>query len=375
MLQLLCAVAVAWAASTPADIRNPALSGKWVSDGAGVISGPTERELNAILEQMQLTHEVEVAVVTVRAIEGTPKRFTTDLFNLWGVGDGETHRGLLVVLVLEQRRLEMETGYGLEADLPDGWLGVMQSRSMVPEFRREDYAGGLLAGMKEVERRLAEGAHFDGAQPVSDDVGPLERVRRNPKLLLTEGVLIPLFLFIAIFIYVLGHKLRGWKRHRREALCPACKVDTLLLDETAEDEHLDTGQQAEEATGRLEWDVRLCPQCRHVRVIDKTDSYNRRSHVNPRCVSCRYRTGKIETTVIEPATYTSTGRGRVTRTCSHCDYRKQGTYTIHKKVPPTSSGSSYSSSSDHFSSGGGGFSSGGSFGGGSSGGGGAGSSW
>ena len=90
MVQLWWLLAVAWAGSTPADIPNPRARNAWVSDVAGVIDASQETAMNRRIDALHAMHGVEVAVVTVTDVVGTPKAFTTDLFNLWGVGDAKT---------------------------------------------------------------------------------------------------------------------------------------------------------------------------------------------------------------------------------------------------------------------------------------------
>ena len=282
-------------------------------------------------------------MVTVTDVVGTPKDFTTELFNLWGVGDAKTDSGLLIVLVMQQRRLEMETGYGLEGTLSDGWLGTMQSSVMVPHFKRGEHGKGLAAGLAAVEAKLSGSGDLGSSSPgipsiPESSVGPAPIIGGALAFLCTFGAFGAMVLGVVLFI--------RWRR-RKERLCPQCQIETDLLSESDEDAYLDEGQEAEEATGAVQWDVRLCPGCRDVRVIDKTPWYR----MTVRCEACGYRTGKVKRQVIRAATYSSTGTGRVTRTCSHCDHRTQRTYVISMKTRSSSSGS--------FGSGGGGFSSGG----------------
>jgi TPM domain len=90
---------------------------------------------------------VEIAVVTVTGIDLPPREFATGLFNRWGIGKAGADSGLLVLIVADQRRIEMETGYGLEPALPDGWLSALQHETMLPAFRSGDHGAGVEAGL------------------------------------------------------------------------------------------------------------------------------------------------------------------------------------------------------------------------------------
>ena len=97
----------------------------------------------------------DVLVVTIdNIVGGTPKQFSTALFNRWGIGDAARNDGVLLLLVTGQRRLEIETGIGMESILTDAWLQSMQQEAMVPVFKRGDLGGGLIAGLARIDGEL-----------------------------------------------------------------------------------------------------------------------------------------------------------------------------------------------------------------------------
>ncbi len=349
MAQVLWLVAVAWASSTPADIPNPRTSNSWVSDTASVIDAPTQSRMNNRIDQLHQAHGIEIAVVTVGDVADTPKTFATELFNLWGIGDEQADDGLLILLVMDQRRLEMEVGYGLEGVLSDGWLGTMQAKDMVPHFKAGDHGVGLEVGLIAVANRLTESGDLSAARPQQT-----RSVGGWGKLALFVGsiaaILAPFFIAGALW---------SWRLRRKERGCPDCGIETVLLDEVADDAHLDAGQLAEEQLKSVDWRVRVCGECQGVRLFSSSRLFPR----FVRCGGCGYRTGRESRITLDASTYTSSGTGWVSMTCVHCGHESSLLYTIPRRVRSSSSGG--------FGSGGGG----GSFGGGSSGGGGAGSSW
>ena len=56
--------------------------------------------------------------------------------------------------------MRIETGYGLEGFITDGFAGET-SRAMTPFFRNGEYGRGLLAGATRVAQRIAEGRNVD----------------------------------------------------------------------------------------------------------------------------------------------------------------------------------------------------------------------
>ena len=149
---VLCAwlLVAAW---TPAAVPDPRPGGL-VVDPAGVLDPATEAALDARLRALRADRGAEVALVVLDDVVGAPKAFATALFNRWQLGDAARDDGVLVLMVMGQRRLEIETGDGMQAALPAWWLADLQAQRMVPAFKRGDFAGGLGAGIAGIDERL-----------------------------------------------------------------------------------------------------------------------------------------------------------------------------------------------------------------------------
>lgn len=74
--------------------------GGWVTDQAELLSSDAEAQLNALLSQLESVNGAEVAVVTVPDVapSPSPKAFTTELFNAWGIGKEGQDNGVLVMV-------------------------------------------------------------------------------------------------------------------------------------------------------------------------------------------------------------------------------------------------------------------------------------
>jgi uncharacterized protein len=133
------------------DVPNPRqINNTWVTDMAGILDEPTEAQLNSVISQLERSNGTEVAVVTVpeTAPSASPKEFTTALFKSWGIGKKGQDNGVLLLISKGDRRVEIETGYGVEAILPDAKVGNIISTQITPRFKQGDFKGGTLAGTK-----------------------------------------------------------------------------------------------------------------------------------------------------------------------------------------------------------------------------------
>src|ERR687885_1915980 len=133
------------------DVPNPRqINGTWVTDMAGMLDEPTEAQLNSLISQLERKNGTEIALVTVpeTAPAASPKEFTTKLFNYWGIGKKGKDNGVLLLISKSDRRVEIETGYGMEAILPDAKVGNIINTEITPRFKQGDFKGGTLAGTK-----------------------------------------------------------------------------------------------------------------------------------------------------------------------------------------------------------------------------------
>jgi len=141
---------------TPQTIPNPQTRAReLVADPDGILTATDRGALNAVLTDLERSTTIEYAVVVVGSIgKRVPKEFATELFKAWGIGKKGKDNGLLLLVVLDQRRWEFENGYGLEGVLPDATLARMGRDTLPPYFREKSYGPGLLMVSRKVATTL-----------------------------------------------------------------------------------------------------------------------------------------------------------------------------------------------------------------------------
>lgn len=151
-LQRFLLVAIALAsllkAETPEQVINPKkIRNEWVSDRVGVMNAATKQQINSLIDELERKTTAEIAVVTIYRTDGrSPKEFATTLFNRWGIGKKGKDNGVLVLLVMETRRIEVETGYGIEGVLTDGKVGEILTATLFLNLKKEILAAGCWQG-------------------------------------------------------------------------------------------------------------------------------------------------------------------------------------------------------------------------------------
>lgn len=124
-------------------------SGSFVTDPSGYLTELSINQLNQKCKELRERRGNEISIVVLSSIgSNVPHDFGVELFNHWGIGDDNRDDGLLMLMVMDEQRVEFITGYGLEATLPDALCYEIQQREMVPHFKDENYGTGLVNGLE-----------------------------------------------------------------------------------------------------------------------------------------------------------------------------------------------------------------------------------
>jgi uncharacterized protein len=131
-----------------AEIIPPKPAG-YFNDYAGVVSKEQALALNEKLAQFEreTSNQVLVAVFRKMETDSTIEDFTQRVAQAWGAGKKDHKNGTVLFVFIEDRKMYIQVGYGLEAVLPDATAFDITERHIKPYFKRNDYAGGLATGI------------------------------------------------------------------------------------------------------------------------------------------------------------------------------------------------------------------------------------
>lgn len=201
LLTLLASPASAQEAVIPQPIN-------YVSDYAGVIDDSTETYLNSLLKELEEKTTAEIAVLTV----GTTAPldiidYGMAVFDQWKIGKKGEDNGLLFLSAISDRAMHIFTGYGLEGLLPDGKVGEVRDKEILPYFRLEDYSGGIKRGVEAFARIIAEEAGVE-----LTGLGPSGEPEEGP------GASVKTALIVVVVIFVLLWWLFSRRRSSRRSI-------------------------------------------------------------------------------------------------------------------------------------------------------------
>lgn len=184
----------------------------FVTDTANVLPQDVRVRLEALGEELRAKTGAEIAVLTVRTTAPLDDfSYAMKVADVWHPGRKREDTGLLVLLAVDDHKLRVLTGYGLEGILPDGLVGQIQDEEMVPALKAGRIGEAIERGVRAFAARIAadKGTTLTGVPP--------PRAAREDEPPSLASLLI-LFVFLALFIYVVSRSSgsgSGFGRRRR----------------------------------------------------------------------------------------------------------------------------------------------------------------
>ena len=197
----LCLAGAAHGAVT---VEDP---GAYVVDTAGLVEAATERRMEGWLRELEQKTTAQVKVLTVPTTDGEDFfGFVQRHAEAWKLGRKGEDNGALIVLAVEERRVRIHTGYGLEGTLPDSWAGSASRQAAAEFFRAGRYAEGLLFLTVATANRVADaaGVELSGV--------PAHRVRGGGRGRMTGAGVGSALMPLLVLLFFLGSLRR--RRHR-----------------------------------------------------------------------------------------------------------------------------------------------------------------
>jgi uncharacterized protein len=121
----------------------------YFNDYANVVPQDKARAMNEQLAQFEreTSNQVLVAVFRKMETDSDVASYTQRIAQSWKVGQAEKRNGAVLFVFIDDRKMFIQVGYGLEGTLPDVTAFDITERHIKPRFRTGDYAGGLEEGI------------------------------------------------------------------------------------------------------------------------------------------------------------------------------------------------------------------------------------
>ena len=118
-----------------------------VYDYIGLLSDSEKNTLEQKLIKYSDSTSTQIVVITISSTKGEYINYLgAQWLTKWGIGQADTDNGILMILAKDDRKIGINTGYGVEHLLTDATSRRIIERDIIPYFKRNDYTEGLSRG-------------------------------------------------------------------------------------------------------------------------------------------------------------------------------------------------------------------------------------
>ncbi|HVI46278.1 MAG TPA: TPM domain-containing protein [Chitinophaga sp.] len=149
---LLMAGLLARAQQIPPRPNPPTL----VNDYAGILLRNEDEALEQKLVAYNDSTSTQIAIVILKSVgDYDPSQVALKILRDWGIGSKNKNNGILILVSVEDRKIRIETGSGMEGVVPDAIANRIITEILAPAFREKQYYQGLDGAVDAIQKAAA----------------------------------------------------------------------------------------------------------------------------------------------------------------------------------------------------------------------------
>lgn len=174
----------------------------YVYDEDNIIDDDIEKQVNALLIELEKQTGAEVAVVTIESLlDKEIEDYSYDLANTLGIGKKDEDNGVLLLISKSDERVRLEIGRGLEGCLPDSKCGRILDDYFVPYREKDEYSEGTYQTIKAVVSVVAKEYGISSIGEVSDELAnEIEQKQKEANEKALKIIITLIIIVIILFI-------------------------------------------------------------------------------------------------------------------------------------------------------------------------------
>ncbi|MBL7085104.1 MAG: TPM domain-containing protein [Candidatus Omnitrophica bacterium] len=176
----------------------------YINDFANLIAPEDSQKLNALVVALEQKTTAEIAVVTLKTTKPYDiQDYSVRLWEKWKIGKAGKDNGVLLLVAIEDKKVWITTGYGLEGAIPDAQASRVYRNIIRPYFKKGEFSKGILAGTIALVDLTAKEYNVSIEDLPDLTKTYVQSVEKTPAASLIETLLTILF-FIFFFGFRLG---------------------------------------------------------------------------------------------------------------------------------------------------------------------------
>lgn len=123
---------------------------EFFNDYAKAISPQVARKLNDALTQFEreTSNQILVAIFQKMPSDSSMEDYCQNVFRAWNPGQKDKNNGAILFVFLQDRKMRIQTGYGLEGALPDITCKRIIQDEIAPYFKKGLLDAGIATGVQ-----------------------------------------------------------------------------------------------------------------------------------------------------------------------------------------------------------------------------------
>lgn len=183
-------------------------------DNAGILSSNEQKALERKLIRYSDSTSTQIVIVTLQNIGGNDiALFGAELGEKWGIGQADEDNGVLILVAIDERKVTIQTGGGMEHLLTDALSSRIIRNIITPNFKQGDYYSGLDQATDTIFQIMM--GEYQNDNPKSDNDKGLFRI-------------LPIIFFIIMMI-IISRRNKGGGKNGGKGSVAGTILDVLIL--------------------------------------------------------------------------------------------------------------------------------------------------
>jgi len=171
-----------------------------VHDEAHVLKQETIDQLELQLKAYEDSTSNQIAILIIPSLEGESlEDFSFKVAEHWKLGKANKDNGVLLLIAVDDHKMRIEVGQGLEGVLTDALCSRIIRNEMAPNFRRSDFDTGVTSAINAITAAIK-------GEYTADDTSDLDDLSLTARILIGLGI----YAFLCIFAFFALIIPGGW---------------------------------------------------------------------------------------------------------------------------------------------------------------------
>jgi uncharacterized protein len=193
-------VALLVSLTTFAQKAVPELWNVRVHDEAHVLSPEKIEQLEKQLTHYEDSTSNQIAILIISTLDGEVlEDYSLRVAEAWKLGQKDKDNGVLLLIAVDDHKMRIEVGHGLEGVLTDALCNRIIRNEMAPAFRRADFDGGVAAAVNGITAAI-------GGEYTAGDVDDISDLSMTARI----GIGLGLYVFLGLFAFFALLIKGGW---------------------------------------------------------------------------------------------------------------------------------------------------------------------